>query len=224
MVDLKGKELIAYRTARFFKDDNVVNLGIGMPTKCLDYLPEGIDIWIDSENGVVGLLGAPADGEDADPNIVDAGGKPSKLKLGGACFDSFRSFGFIRGGHVDITVLGAYEVDAEGNLANWLIPGKAAAGMGGAMDLVTGSKMTIVMTMHTDKNGNPKIVQKTAMPLTGYHCVDYIVSDLAVIHITPEGPVLEEISKNTSVEEVVEKTGAKLIIPEKVGIMEEIGE
>ena len=221
MTDLKGKELIAYRTARFFQDGDVVNLGIGMPTKCLDYLPEGIDIWIESENGVVGLLGAPGEGEEIDPNIVDAGGHPSKLKLGGACFDSFRSFGFIRGGHVDKTVLGAYEVDADGNLANWLIPGKAAAGMGGAMDLVTGSKMTIVMSTHTDKAGNPKIVQHTEMPLTGYHCVDYVVTDLAVIHITKEGPVLEEISKNTSVEEVISKTGAKLIIPEKVGIMEE---
>lgn len=220
-MELKGKDLIAYRTARFFDDGNVVNLGIGMPTKCLDYLPEGIDIWIESENGVVGLLGAPGEGEEVNPNIVDAGGRPSKLRLGGACFDSFRSFGFIRGGHVDITVLGAYEVDAEGNLANWLIPGKAAAGMGGAMDLVTGSKTTIVMTTHTDKHGNPKIVQHTEMPLTGWHCVNYIVTDLAVIHITPEGPVLQEISKNTTIEEVVSKTGAKLIIPETVAFMED---
>lgn len=218
-MELTGKNLIAYRTARLFNDGDVVNLGIGMPTMCLDYLPEGVDVWVDSENGVVGLTGAPKEGEYADPNVVDAGGKVSKLRVGGSCFDSFRSFGFIRGGHVDATVLGAYEVDAEGNLANWMIPGKTAAGMGGAMDLVTGSKTTIVMTTHCDKAGNPKIVQKTNMPLTGYHCIDYVVSELALIHITEEGPVLLETAPGVTVEEVVAKTGAKLIIPETVGCM-----
>lgn len=218
-MELTGKDLIAYRTARFFQDGDVVNLGIGMPTKCLDYLPEGVDVWVDSENGVVGLTGAPKEGEHADPNVVDAGGKPSMLRVGGSCFDSFRSFGYIRGGHIDATVLGAYEVDAEGNLANWMIPGKTAAGMGGAMDLVTGSKITIVMTTHCDKAGNPKIVQKTAMPLTGYHCINYIVSELAVIEITPEGAKLLETAPGVSVEDVVAKTGAKLIIPETVGCM-----
>ena len=218
-MELTGKDLIAYRTARLFKDGDGVNLGIGMPTKCLDYLPEGVDVWVDSENGVVGLTGAPKEGEYADPNVVDAGGKPSVLRVGGSCFDSFRSFGFIRGGHVDATVLGAYEVDAEGNLANWMIPGKTAAGMGGAMDLVTGSKVTIVMTTHCDKKGNPKIVEKTNMPLTGYHCINYIVSELAVIEITPEGAKLLETAPGVTVDEVVAKTGAKLIIPEKVGCM-----
>jgi 3-oxoacid CoA-transferase B subunit len=218
-MELKGKDLIAYRTARLFQDGDVVNLGIGMPTKCLDYLPEGVDVWVDSENGVVGLTGAPKEGEVVDPNVVDAGGKPSVLRVGGSCFDSFRSFGFIRGGHIDCTVLGAYEVDAEGNLANWMIPGKTAAGMGGAMDLVTGSKITIVMTTHCDKAGNPKIVQKTNMPLTGYHCINYIVSELAVIQITEEGPVLLEVAPGVTVDEVVAKTGAKLIIPETVGCM-----
>ena len=218
-MELTGKDLIAYRTARLFKDGDVVNLGIGLPTKCLDYLPEGVDVWVDSENGVVGLTGAPKEGEYADPNVVDAGGKPSVLRVGGSCFDSFRSFGFIRGGHVDATVLGAYEVDAEGNLANWMIPGKTAAGMGGAMDLVTGSKVTIVMTTHCDKKGNPKIVEKTNMPLTGYHCINYIVSELAVIEITPEGAKLLETAPGVTVDEVVAKTGAKLIIPEKVGCM-----
>ncbi len=218
-MELTGKDLIAYRTARFFQDGDVVNLGIGMPTKCLDYLPEGVDVWVDSENGVVGLTGAPKEGEHADPNVVDAGGKASMLRVGGSCFDSFRSFGFIRGGHIDATVLGAYEVDAEGNLANWMIPGKTAAGMGGAMDLVTGSKITIVMTTHCDKKGNPKIVQKTNMPLTGYHCINYVVSELAVIKITEEGPVLLETAPGVTVEEVVSKTGAKLIIPETVGCM-----
>ena len=218
-MELTGKDLIAYRTARLFQDGDVVNLGIGMPTKCLDYLPDGVDVWVDSENGVVGLTGAPKEGEYADPNVVDAGGKPSVLRVGGSCFDSFRSFGFIRGGHIDATVLGAYEVDAEGNLANWMIPGKTAAGMGGAMDLVTGSKVTIVMTTHCDKKGNPKIVEKTNMPLTGYHCINYIVSELAVIEITPEGAKLLETAPGVTVDEVVAKTGAKLIIPENVGCM-----
>lgn len=220
-MELTGKELIAYRTARFFQDGQVVNLGIGMPTKCLDYLPEDVDIWIDTENGAVGLTGAPKPGEDYDPNVVDAGGRPSKLRVGSACFDSFRSFGFIRGGHVDVTVLGAYEVDAEGSLANWMIPGKAAAGMGGGMDLVTGSKTTIVMSTHTDKNGNPKLVQKTDYPLTGYRCVDYFVSELAVVHFTADGPVLEEISEKTTVEEVLAKTGAKLKVADHLKILEQ---
>ncbi|MCR4672813.1 MAG: 3-oxoacid CoA-transferase subunit B [Lachnospiraceae bacterium] len=214
-----NREFIACRTAKFFKDGDLVNLGIGMPTLCLEYIPEGIDVWVDSENGVIGLLGAPQEGETAPADVVDAGGHPSMLREGGCCFDSFRSFGYIRGGHVAATVLGAYEVDAEGNLANWMIPGKAAAGMGGAMDLVSGAKITIVMSTHTDKEGNPKFVQHTDMPLTGYHCVDYFVSELAVIHVTKDGPVLEEIAPTTTVEEVVAKTGAKLIIPEKVGCM-----
>ncbi|MCR5649176.1 MAG: 3-oxoacid CoA-transferase subunit B [Oscillospiraceae bacterium] len=213
------REMIACRTAQFFRDGNIVNLGIGMPTQCLDFLPDGVDVWVDTENGAIGLAGAPGEGDEFPVDIVDAGGNPSKLRVGGCCFDSFTSFGYIRGGHVDITVLGAYEVDAEGSLANWMIPGKAAAGMGGAMDLVSGSKITIVMTMHCDKKGNPKIVQKTEMPLTGWRVVDYVVTELAVIHITPEGPVLEEISENTTVEEVVAKTGAKLIIPDNVKVM-----
>ena len=216
---LTGKDLIAYRTARFFQDGDVVNLGIGMPTKCLDYLPEGVDVWCDSENGVVGLTGAPKEGEVADPNVVDAGGKASMLRVGGSCFDSFRSFGFIRGGHIDATVLGAYEGDAEGNLANWMIPGKTAAGMGGAMDLVTGSKITIVMTTQTDKAGNPKIVQKTNMPLTGYHCIDYIVTEMGCFHVLPEGLKLFEVAPGVTPEEVQAKTGAKLIIPENVPCM-----
>lgn len=218
-MELKGKDLIAYRTARLFQDGDVVNLGIGMPTKCLDYLPEGVDVWVDTENGAVGLTGAPKEGDVVDPNVVDAGGKPSMLRTGGACFDSFRSFGFIRGGHVDCTVLGAYEVDAEGNLANWMIPGKTAAGMGGAMDLVTGSKITVVMTTQTDKAGNPKIVERTKMPLTGYHCIDYIVTEMGCFHVLPEGLKLFEVAPGVTPEEVQAKTGAKLIIPEHVGCM-----
>lgn len=226
MVELTGKELIAYRTAHFFKDGDVVNLGIGMPTKCLNYLPEGADIWVDTENGAVGLTGAPQPGEEFDPNITDAGGKPAKLASGAVCFDSFRSFGFIRGGHVDVTVLGAYEVDAHGCLANWMVPGKAAAGMGGAMDLVSGSKTIIVMSTHCDKAGNPKLVERTEIPLTGWRCVDYFVSELAVIQFIKDKygiphPYLVEISKNTTIKEVVDKTGADLIVSKNLKIMEE---
>ena len=174
----------------------------------------------------MGLNGAPQPGDDFDPNVVDAGGRPSKLRVGSACFDSFRSFGFIRGGHVDITVLGAYEVDARACLANWMIPGKTVAGMGGAMDLVTGSKTTIVMSTHCDKNGNPKLVHKTELPWTGWRCVDYFVSELAVIHFIKDEfgiphPHLEEISKNTTVTEVIQKTGAELIIARDLKILED---
>ena len=213
------REIIACRTAQFFQDGNIVNLGIGMPTQCLDFLPDGVDVWVDTENGAIGLAGAPGEGDEFPVDIVDAGGNPSMLRKGGCCFDSFTSFGYIRGGHVDITVLGAYEVDAEGSLANWMIPGRAAAGMGGAMDLVCGSKTVIVMSTHCDKKGNPKIVEKTEMPLTGYKVVNYIVTELAVIHITEDGPVLEEIAPGTTVEEVAAKTGARLLIPEQVKTM-----
>lgn len=215
---LKGRELIASRTARFFQDGAVVNLGIGMPTQCLNYLPEGVDVWIDTENGAVGLVGAPNDGV-VDPDMVDASGTPCGLRLGGACFDSFTSFGYIRGGHVDFSVLGAYEVDQEGNLANWMVPGKTCAGMGGAMDLVSGAKMVIIMTDHCDKKGNPKIVKKCTLPLTAAGQVSYIVTELCVLHHTEAGLVLEELAPDVTVEEVVAKTGADLIIPEHIGCM-----
>ena len=151
------REFIAQRTAKFFNDGDVVNLGIGMPTLCLNYLPEGIDIWIESENGVLGLSGAVKEGEEGDIDIVDASGGVSTMRNGGSCFSSFDSFGLIRGGHVAATVLGAYEVDQEGNLANWMVPGKTCAGMGGAMDLVSGAKNVLIMMEHCDKHGNPKI-------------------------------------------------------------------
>lgn len=215
---LKGRELIASRTARFFQDGAVVNLGIGMPTQCLNYLPEGVDVWIDTENGAVGLVGAPNDGI-VDLDMVDASGTPCGLRLGGACFDSFTSFGYIRGGHVDFSVLGAYEVDQEGNLANWMVPGKTCAGMGGAMDLVSGAKMVIIMTDHCDKKGNPKIVKKCTLPLTAAGQVSYIVTELCVLHHTEAGLVLEELAPDVTVEEVVAKTGADLIIPEHIGCM-----
>jgi 3-oxoacid CoA-transferase B subunit len=218
-MELQGRDIIAYRTARFFEDGDLVNLGIGMPTQCLNYIPEGIDVWIDSENGVIGLTGSPDKGQDFDPNIVDASGAVSLLRTGGCCFDSFTSFGLIRGGHVAITVLGAYEVDQEGNLANWTVPGRTVAGMGGAMDLVSGARKVIIMTEHCDKRGNPKILKKCTLPLTAAGEVDYIVTELCVIHRTEEGLVLEELAPDVSVSDVVSKTDADLIIPEKIESM-----
>ena len=213
------REFIAQRTAKFFEDGDVVNLGIGMPTMCLDYLPEGVDIWIESENGVLGLSGAPEKEEDGDIDIVDASGRVSTMRVGGCCFSSFDSFGLIRGGHVAATVLGAYEVDQEGNLANWMVPGKTCAGMGGAMDLVSGAKKVLIMMEHCDKYGNPKILKKCTLPLTAANEVEYIITELCVLHCTPEGLVLEELAPDVTVEDVVSKTGADLIIPEKIGSM-----
>ena len=218
-MELTGRDLIAYRTARFFNDGDLVNLGIGMPTQCLNFIPKGIDIWIDSENGVIGLTGAPQEGEAFDPNVVDASGAVSRLRIGGCCFDSFTSFGLIRGGHVAVTVLGAYEVDQEGNLANWTVPGRTVAGMGGAMDLVTGAQKVIIMTEHCDKKGNPKILKKCTLPLTAANEVDYIVSELCVLHRTEKGLALIELAPGVTLEEVVSKTGADLIIPDMIGCM-----
>ena len=216
---MTGRELIAYRTARFFQDGDLVNLGIGMPTMCLDFLPEGVDVWVHSENGVIGLAGKPQEGDNADPDIVDAAGQVAMLREGGCCFDSFASFGYIRGGHVSVSVLGAYEVDQEGNLANWMVPGKAVAGMGGAMDLVAGARKVIIMTEHCDKKGNPKIIEKCTLPLTAAGKVSYVVSELCVLRRDDEGLVLEELAPGVTVDEVVSKTGAKLIIPNEIGSM-----
>ena len=195
-----------------------MNLGIGLPTQVANYIPEGVDVWIDSENGVIGLNGAPAEGEE-DVNLVDASGAPSTLRVGGCCFDSFTSFGLIRGGHVAFTILGAYEVDQEGNLANWTVPGKTTAGMGGAMDLVSGAKQVLVTMEHCDKQGNPKILKKCTLPLTAANEVDYIITELCVLHVTHEGLVLEELAPDVTVEEVQSKTAAELIIPEQIGSM-----
>jgi acetate CoA/acetoacetate CoA-transferase beta subunit len=219
VMTMEKRQLIAYRTARFFEDGDLVNLGIGMPTLCLKYLPEGVDIWIQSENGVIGLTGAPGEGEEADPNVVDASGSVSMLRTGGCCFDSFTSFGLIRGGHVAATVLGAYEVDQEGNLANWMVPGKTVAGMGGAMDLVSGAKKVLIMMEHCDKHGNPKILKKCRLPLTAANEVDYVITELCVLKRTDDGLMLMELAPGVTVEEVVSKTEADLIIPEEIGCM-----
>ena len=214
---MTGKELIARRVAQFFSDGDVVNLGIGLPTLVANYLPEDVDIWLNSENGVLGICGTAQ--ENIDTDLVDASGVPALLRKGGCCFDSFSSFGLIRGGHVDYTVLGAYEVDAQDNLANWTVPGKTVAGMGGAMDLTCGARQVLVATTHTDKDGNPKILEQCTLPLTAAHEVNYIITELCVLKVAPEGLILMETAPGVTADEVQGKTAAKLIVPEQVGGM-----
>ena len=214
----RKREVIIKRVAKELKDGDLVNLGIGMPTLVANYIPEGIDIMLQSENGYVGLGPTPEPGnEDAD--IVNAGGQPSSVVPGGAFFDSAMSFTIIRGGHLDVTVLGALQVDQEGNLANWMIPGKMVPGMGGAMDLVAGAKKVIIAMEHTAK-GEPKILKECCLPLTAVGEVDLIVTDMGVIEVTPKGLLLTEIAPETTVEEVINATEAELIISENLKVMD----
>lgn len=209
VTQLSPKQIIASRVAKEMKDGDVVNLGIGLPTMVPNYLPENINVILQSENGYVGL--GPLTGE-IDPDLVNAGGQPAGILPGGAFFDSLFSFELIRGGHVDVTVLGGLEVDAEGNLANWMVPGKMVPGMGGAMDLVTGAKKVIVAMEHTAKNGSSKILEKCRLPLTGKGVVDLIVTELAVFRVAEEGLVLEEFQEGVSLEVVREKTEASFML------------
>jgi 3-oxoacid CoA-transferase B subunit len=212
------RELIVKRVARFFKDGDLVNLGIGMPTMVANYIPTGINIQLQSENGFIGIGPSPATGME-DKDTVNAGGAFVTILPGGACFDSATSFALIRGGHVDATVLGALEVDEQGNLANWIVPGKLVPGMGGAMDLVVGAKIVIIAMEHTTKDGAPKILKKCTLPLTAVNAVDWIVTELGVMELTPDGIVLRELAPGVTVEEIQSKTEAKLIIPDKIGSM-----
>ena len=201
------KPFIAKRVAQEFTDGMVVNLGIGLPVLCTNYLPEGIHVTVHSELGIVGQGPAP-DAEHADPmHVVDAGGSPSSVVLGGAFTDSSDSFALIRGGHVDACFLGALEVDAEGNLANWIIPGKKMPGMGGAMDLCVGAKHCIVCMEHTAK-GNPKIFEKCRLPLTASHCVNKIITEMCVFEVTDKGLLMTEINPEFTVDQIKEATAA----------------
>jgi acetate CoA/acetoacetate CoA-transferase beta subunit len=198
------KQKIAARVAKELKDGDVVNLGIGLPTMVPNYLPEGVSVILQSENGYIGL--GPVTAED--PDLVNAGGQPAGIIQGAAFFDSAFSFELIRGGHVDVTVLGGLEVDKHGNLANWMVPGKMVPGMGGAMDLVTGAKKVIVAMEHCTKKGESKILEQCTLPLTGKGVVDVIVTELAVFRVTEEGLVLDEIMDGATLEKVQEKTEA----------------
>lgn len=212
---MTGKERIARRVALELEGCTLVNLGAGLPGMVAQYLDKDTTIFMHSENGIVGA--GPND-ESLPPDLfrTDASENPVSILPGGAIVDSCTSFGIIRGGHLDLTVLGTLQVDAKGNIANWVVPGGKMVGMGGAMDLVQGAKRVIVATEHCDKKGNPKIVSQCTFPLTGSACVDTIVSELAYISITPEGLVLREIAPGITVDEVQEKTGAPLIIDEQL--------
>lgn len=213
-----SRELIVKRVAKELKDGDVVNLGIGMPTLVANYIPEDMDVTFQSENGFLGLGPAPEEGKE-DKHLVNAGGQPVTIKPGGMFFDSATSFAIIRGGHVDVTVLGALQVDEEGNLANWMIPGKMVPGMGGAMDLVVGAKRVIVAMEHTAK-GAHKILKKCQLPLTAAKQVNTIITEMGVIEVTSEGLVLTEIAEGYTVEEVQAATEAKLIISKELKKME----
>ena len=204
------REVIAKRAAKELHDGDVVNLGIGIPTMIPNYLPEGVTVTLQSENGAMGMGPTPAEGEE-DKNLINAGGGYITLLPGGSTFDSATSFAIIRGGHVNVSFLGALQVDENGDLANWIIPGKMAPGMGGAMDLVVGAKKVILTMEHTQK-GAPKILKKCTLPLTASGQVNMIITEMGVMEITPEGIVLTEIHPEFTVEDVQAATEATLII------------
>jgi len=211
---MEKRERIVRRIARELHDGDYVNLGIGMPTMVANFVPTGIDITLHSENGMLGVGPYPLESE-IDPDLVNAGKEIVTELPGTSYFSSADSFAMVRGGHIDMTVLGALEVDEEGNLANWMVPGKMMKGMGGAMDLVAGAKRVIIAMEHTTKDGGLKILKKCRLPLTGTKVVQMIVTEFAVIEVTPKGLVLREIASDTTVEAVKQATGTTLHIEEE---------
>ena len=214
---MDSQTIIAKRIARELRDDMLVNLGIGIPTMVANFVPEDIHVFFQSENGLIGTGAPPAEGMHH-RLLTDAGGKPVTALPGAATFDSAMSFGLIRGGHLDMTVLGGLQVDAAGHLANWMIPGKMVPGMGGAMDLVSGAKRVIVAMQHTAK-GKPKIMKRCTLPLTSVRPVDLVVTELAVIGFPGGRATLMETAPGVSAKQVQEATEAKLAVPERVPTM-----
>ena len=216
MADIK--EIIAARVAKELKDGDVVNLGIGLPTMVANFLPEGVHIVLQSENGIMGMGPAAEKGKE-DVDIVNAGAQYVTVNPGAMFFDSATSFGIIRGGHVDATILGALEVDQHGNLANWIVPGKMVPGMGGAMDLVVGAKKVIIAMQHTQK-GAHKILKECRLPYTAVGVVDMIITEMGVMEVKPEGIVLTELHPNFSLDEIKAATGCELIVSPNLKAME----
>jgi 3-oxoacid CoA-transferase subunit B/acetate CoA/acetoacetate CoA-transferase beta subunit len=212
---MNSRELIARRVAKEFKSGMVVNLGFGIPTLSANYIQDGTSVILQTENGGLSFGSAPKKGQ-SDPDLGNAGGEPITMLPGASTFDLATSFAIIRGGHVDMTVLGALELDQEGNIANWKIPGAFVPGMGGAMDLLIGAKKVVAAVAHNDKNGKSKILKKCTLPLSASKVVDIIITDKAVIKVTSNGLVLKEVAPGLTVDDVIKATEADLIIPDEV--------
>jgi 3-oxoacid CoA-transferase subunit B len=217
--DVEKRERIVKRIARDLRDGFYVNLGIGLPTMVANYVPEGVEVVLQSENGMLGVGPFPFEGEE-DADLINAGKETVTEIPGTAYFSSADSFAMIRGGHIDLSVLGAMEVDQEGNLANWMIPGKVVKGMGGAMDLVAGARRTVIAMEHTTRGGAPKILKRCTLPLTGLKVVDTIVTEMAYITVTPQGLVLEEVAEGLTAEDVQKITEARLIVSPNLKTMQ----
>lgn len=213
------RDQIATRVAQEFKDGDYVNLGIGIPTLAANFVPDGISVMLQSENGLLGMGPNPTE-EQLDADMINAGKETVTAVTGASIFSSAESFAMIRGGHVDITVLGAFEVDVNGNIASWMIPNKLIKGMGGAMDLVAGAKNIIVTMTHADKHGKSKLLAECTLPLTGVNCITKIITDLAVLEVKNKAYYLLERAPDVTVEEIKEKTAGELVVPDNVPEMQ----